>query len=69
MKKLTLFVNDDCVCVSVTAYTKKKDLDKYVGDLLLICKDSSNDVAQKNLDNNDEEQVKAVKLLKNWRYK
>lgn len=27
MKKLTLFVNDDCVCVSVTAYTKKKDLD------------------------------------------
>lgn len=22
MKKLTLFVNDDCVCVSVTAYTK-----------------------------------------------
>lgn len=46
MKKLTLFVNDDCVCVSVTAYTKKKDLD-----------------------NIDEEQVKAVKLLKNWRYK
>lgn len=27
MKKLTLFVNDDCVCVSVTTYTKKKDLD------------------------------------------
>lgn len=27
------------------------------------------DVAQKNLDNNDEEQVKAVKLLKNWRCK
>ena len=27
MKKLTLFVNDDCVCVSVTAFTKKGNID------------------------------------------
>lgn len=27
MKKLTLFVNDDCVCVSVTAFTKKENVE------------------------------------------
>ena len=27
MKKLTLFVNDDCVCVSVTTFTKKENID------------------------------------------
>lgn len=27
MKKLTLFVNDDCVCVSVTTFAKKENID------------------------------------------